>query len=62
MILPDVADNSVAAMGQRTEMPAPVNEDVAGSEDNYEAELDGFDEEDGALSEPLSQSLGSQRR
>ncbi len=52
----------MAAMGQRTEVPALVNEDVAGSEDNYEAELDGFDEEDAALSEPLSQSLGSQRR
>ena len=56
------ADSPTAAKGQRTEVPALADEDMAGSEDNYEAELDGFDDEDGALSEPLSQSLGSQRR
>ncbi len=56
------AGDPVAAIGQRTEVPAPANEDMAGSEDNYEAELEGFDDEDPALSEPLSQSLSSQRR
>ena len=52
----------VAAVRPRAVLPDLVTEDVAGSEDNSEAELDGFGSDDAALPELLSQSPGTQRR